>query len=361
MYLMSNTEKNVMYMIIRPITPYILDIFHICAIPNGFGTRTRWREKWLSDTAKTMDIKKGSKILLVVYSEKDDLYYPVRWAEFKNVHNVGGIYRFDFIVEKFVQLNSINQYALEEIKEFSDYFKTKNKQYIGSKLSADDRKSVFINDDFKEINGYLKDKGYEELTAWGNVTNNLSALDEMSNKEFIKIVDCRTLNGDVVEIENGKYNLNSNEFYELRVLQHVYESANPTGVSQHEIKLSCPKEHISILKQNAIIVGKYDHIALKFKTLSFTKEENSYIEVTTNNSDIYNRYSMELPCSINPISKRRTTVCLILSVVFALILVYGSITQKIPDTIIECLRIALIVSAMSASDAINYLTSMSLK
>lgn len=356
-----NKKNSVMYMIIRPIEPYILDVFHICAIPSGFEARTRWKKKWLSELAGNSKPEECENVLVIIHNQENDTYYPIEWGKFKKVEIVGGIYKFDFMVTDFIKLSSIDTYSDDQIKKFSDYFKIKNSTFIGKDLPIYERKNVIIGDDYNHIDTFFSKDNQDELESWGNVTKTLSKIKELENKEFIKIVDCRTLNGKAVLIEDGKYNLESNEIYELRILQHVYDSSQPMNVTQHKLNLNSPKEHINVLKPSAVIVGKYDYVELKFKTLSFNKRENSYLAINTDNSDIYNCYTIELPTLITPVSKLRTIICLVLSIVFAIILIWGSVTHCVSSTIIELLRIALIVTVMSSSDAIKYLITMSFK
>lgn len=354
-------DQKVLYMIIRPIKPYILDIFHVCALPNGFMWRTRWREKWLSDTVIQTELKAGKKILIVVYDEENDLYYPVRWAEFVAKYEVGKIYRFDFYVRDFISFESSSKYVNKQIKDFSDYFKDKNKHIVGPNVNVTDRKNVFITSDYSKIKNLTEKDGKTEteVEAWGNVTKKLAEIKEMEGKEFIKIVDFRTLNGKEVAIDKGRFILDSNQLYEIRILQHIYESSKLTDICKHEMVLQGPPEHVNILKKNATLVGKYDYISLKFKTLAMNKKENSYIEVCTDNShlDTYNSYNIELPVCLNAVSKGKTIISLILAALFAFVLVFNPTVFNLSEEIVEIIRILLIVTTMSASDAVSIFAS----
>ena len=359
---MNNQDNAVIYMVINPIKPYISDVFHICSLPSGFEIRTRWREKWLSSSLKNYDsTNSGCRILLTVYDKSSDMYYPVRWGELKAIHNVGGIYRFDFTVKSFASINASGKainYRMNTIKEFSNYFKDNNVDYIDSNAPILERRSCFLKYDYSSIVKYLggNSEPESEVEAWGSVTECLSEIPEFRHKEFIKIVDCRKLDGTPVAVNNGKLNLASNKFYEIRVLQHIYGLVEPSELVQHEMTLDAPSDHITILKARANIVGKYDYISLKFKTNSLSKTESSYLIFSVNNAQSeLNSYYVELPAVIKSNAEARSVVSLILSAVFAVLLITNPIHGYFSNTFIEILRILLVIATTSSKDAISYI------
>ena len=348
-------SEKVLYMIINPIHPYILDIYHMCALQKGLDGRTRWREKWMSDTLVKQTEKDIHKILLITFNPATDEYYPVRWATYRKHTEIGGIHRFDFILDDFVNINDTLSLAKDQVTSFSKYMKNKYQGFLGTK--PDQRKAIFVGNDYTKVCSLIEEKSQalSEVQRWGNITQLLSGINEYSGKEFIKIVDFLTTSGESVSIVNGKYVLKDNTYYEIKVVQHIYESSAPITISQHEMKISCPPEHSDILKPIVSIVGKYDTFSFMIKTKDVKSNTNSYIDIDIDTGIKENTYDLQIPLQIEPAVRVSKIVSIGLAIVFAICLLFNGVWFNLPEQGLELLRILLIISTMSITDSRNLL------
>ena len=119
-----NPNSDIMYMVVMPIEPYIIDVFKICALPNGFCTRTRYQDKWIdASMLGQLNIIAKTEILILTYDTINDLYFPIRWGKVEQIDSVGGICRIEFSVGRFVRMNNGDRDIKEVICDFSKQLK----------------------------------------------------------------------------------------------------------------------------------------------------------------------------------------------------------------------------------------------
>ena len=99
------------------------------------------------------------------------------------------------------------------------------------------------------------------------------------NVEFLKIVKLSSLDGNDSLVIRGRYELQANTVYEMKVFQKIpkYDEAS---IQPHDIVLTTLPTQITALRGKQRAVGKYDMLRFVFKVGDLIPGESSFLDIS---------------------------------------------------------------------------------
>lgn len=282
----GKTVNPVLCMLTSTRTQYLRDALDLLAYPSGIDYRFRYHVKYLHSNIfpnKIESLVGQTSILIHVYTEelagKPDRvleFIPIRKATIVEVKNLGDFVQISFtlgdwvIYDKFSNDVDVNSYHHD----------------IRNSMPAESKDGfvygcLFVDEfSLKKIPEDLSDKYDAVVSNWSKIISHIAKLPPHKNSVFLKLLEIKSIHDDTKlkpkEFDSMRgFELSSDKTYQIEILQRLKERPLPA----FNLKIETNLDDINIIKETALIQGRYDILKFIISTEDFARPQNSFFMI----------------------------------------------------------------------------------